>query len=134
MIWKRYHNEFIVLIAFILMLIASLYKNNGADRLDVASSEVKNNMVEIGEIIVLKKQWGNEDLSKKIKKIKKGITAKKIKLFSVKSKKLTASFVGLSDKEMNGIVTELGEIAVQISKLDIKRKNKSYSMEIKCKW
>ena len=134
MIWKRYRNEFIVLITFILMLIASLYKDNGADRLDVANSEVKKNMVEIGEIIVLKKQWGNEELTNKIKKVKKGITAKKIKLFSVKSKKLTASFVGLSDKEMNGIVTKLGEIAVQISKLDIKRKNKSYSMEIKCKW
>ena len=134
MIWKRYHNEFIVLIVFVLMLTASLYKNSAADRLDVVDGEMKIAMVEIGEIIALKKQWGNDNLTKKIDKVKKGIATEKIKLFSVKSKKLTASFVGLSDKEMNGIVLKLENIAVQISKLDIKRKNESYNMEIKCKW
>ncbi len=134
MIWKRYRNEFIVLIAFVLMLATSLYKNNATDELDTVSSEVKIAMVEIGEIVALKKQWGNENLTKKVTKIKKGITAKKIKIFSVKSKKLTASFVKLSDKEMNGIVLKLENVAVQIIKLDIKRKEESYSMEIKCKW
>ncbi|RLA72112.1 MAG: hypothetical protein DRG30_07705 [Epsilonproteobacteria bacterium] len=134
MIWKRYRNEFIVLIVFVLMLTASLYKNSAADKLDAVNNEMKIAMVEIGEIIALKKQWGNDKLTKEINKIKKGITAKKIKLFSVKSKKLMASFVELSDKEMNGIVLKLENIAVQISRLDIKRKNESYSMEIKCKW
>ena len=134
MIWKRYRNEFIVLIVFVLMLAASLYKNSAADELDAVNNEMKIAMVEIGEIIALKKQWGNDKLTKEINKIKKGITAKKIKLFSVKSKKLMASFVELSDKEMNGIVLKLENIAVQISRLDIKRKNESYSMEIKCKW
>ncbi len=134
MIWKRYRNEFIVLIVFVLMLAASLYKNSAADELDVVNSEMKIAMVEIGEIIALKEQWGNDKLTKEINKVKKGITTEKIKLFSVKSKKLTASFVGLSDKEMNGIVLKLENIAVQISKLDIKLKNENYNMEIKCKW
>ncbi len=134
MIWKRYRHEIIVLLSFVVMLIALFYKNSVMDRLDTVNAEVKTSMVQIGEIIALKKQWGDKTLSKKIVTIKKGIAQEKVKLFSVKSKKLIASFKGLNDREMNGIILKLENIAVQITKLDVKRMGESYTMEIKCKW
>ncbi len=134
MIWKRYRNEMIVVISFLLMLMASLYKNNAADQLDIINLETKTSLTQIGEIIALKKQWGNKNLTKKVSTIKKGIAPEKIKLFSVKGKKLNASFKGLKDSEMNSVILKLENVAVQIIKLNVKRKDGSYSMEIKCKW
>lgn len=134
MIWKRYQNELIVVLSFLLMLGAYLYKQNQASQIDRVRGEVTLSIGKVGEIIALKNQWGNSDLSKKIKKIKNGLDESSIKLFSVKSKKLTASFVGLDSKEMNGVITKLENIAVQIVKLKVTSKDKKYSMEIKCKW
>ncbi len=134
MIWKRYQNELIVVIAFFLMVGAYLYKQNQVNQIDRVRGEVALSIGKVGEIIALKNQWGNPNLSKKVKKIKKGLDESSIKLFSVKSKKLTASFVGLDSKEMNGVITKLENIAVQIVKLKVTSRDKEYSMEIKCKW
>lgn len=134
MIWKRYQNELIVVIALLLMVGAYLYKQNQVNQIDRVRGEVAISIGKVGEIIALKNQWGNPNLSKKVKKIKKGLDESSIKLFSVKSKKLTASFVGLDTKEMNGVITKLENIAVQIVKLKVTSRDKKYSMEIKCKW
>ena len=134
MIVKHYRNEMIVLGAFILMLAALIYKNSTINRLDSVNTEVKASMMQIGEIIALKKQWGGKGLTKKIEQIKKGIAPDKIKLFSIKGKKLLASFKGLNEGEVNRIILKLENIPVQISKLGVKRDGQNYSMEIKCKW
>jgi len=134
MIWKRYQNEAIVLLAFVLMMAAHLYKSSSADSLDRIKTEVALSTAEVGEIIALKKQWGNEKLTENVKKMNLKIAPGKIKQFSVKSNKLQASYRGLSDKEMNGIIVKLQNIAVQIIKLGVKRQGDSYNMEIVCKW
>ncbi|MEA3417776.1 MAG: hypothetical protein U9Q90_00075 [Campylobacterota bacterium] len=134
MIWKRYQHELIVLAALLLMIIAYFYKSSSANRLGSVKMEVSQSVMEVGEIIALKKQWGASDLTKRVEKVKKGIAPEKIKKFTVKSKKLTASFKGLSDKEMNLIMTKLENIAVQISKINVKRQNGGYTMEFTCKW
>ena len=134
MIWKRYQNEAIVLAAFIVMAAGYVYKSNYLNSFDRVKAEVAASIAETGRIIGLKKQWGDETLTKRIDKIKKDIAPDKIKLFSVKSKKLQASFQGLSDKEMNGIILRLENIAVQIVKISAKHQGDSYSLEIICKW
>ncbi len=147
MIWKRYQNEVIVLLAFVLMTAGYFYKSSSADSLDRIKTEVALSTTEIGEIIALKKQWGNEKLTESVKKMNLNIASGKIKQFSVKSKKLQASYRGLSSKEMNSIILKLQNIAVQIIKLGVKRqgdnynielgvksRGESYNMEIVCKW
>ena len=134
MIWKRYQNEVIVLLAFIVMIAGYLYKSSSANNLDRVKAEVAQSATEVGEIIALKKQWGNEKLTGSINRINLNIAPGKIKQFSIKSKKLQASYRGLSDKEMNGIILKLQNIAVQIIKLAVKRQGDSYTMEIVCKW
>jgi hypothetical protein len=134
MIWKRYQHELIVLAALLLMVVAYFYKSSSINRLGSVKMEVAQSSAEVGEIIALKKQWGDPKLTKKVEKIKKGITPDKIKKFTVKSKKLTASFRGLSDKEMNSIMIKLENIAVQINKLSVKHQDNGYTMEFTCKW
>ena len=134
MIWKHYRNEMIVLASLILMLAALFYKESAVNRLDSVNAEVKASMAQIGEIIALKKQWGDKKLTKKIGQLKKGIDPKRVVRFTVKSKKLSASFKELSDIEVNRVILKLENTAVQITKLSVKRKGDTYSMEIKCKW
>jgi len=134
MIWRRYRNEMIVLAAFLLMAASLLYKYSVVGRLDAVNTEVKTSLAQIGEIIALRKQWGNKKLTKKITMVKNGITPEKVKLFSIKSRKLSASFKGLNESEVNKIILRLENIAVQLMKLSVKRRDGSYDMEIKCKW
>ncbi len=134
MTWKRYQNELILSALLILMIVSYLYKNSAVDSLDSAKSETITYATQIGEIIVLKKQWSDPKISQSIKKLKHNIAPAKIKQFSVKRKKLTASFRNLSDKEMNGIILKIENIAVQIIILSVKHNDKGYQMEIKCKW
>ncbi len=134
MIWKRYQNELIVLIALLLMLTAYFYKHNQAKRVDETKKEVSLSLGELGEIIALKNQWGDPELSNKIKKIEKSVDKKNIKSFTIKNKKLTASLSGLSSKEMNKIITILENTAVQIINLKVTNIEGEYSMEFKCKW
>lgn len=134
MIWKRYQNELIVVIAFLLMLTAYFYKQSQANRLDQTKQEVSASIDEIANIIALKNQWGDPKLSTKIKKVKENIDEKNIKAFTIKNKKLTASFSDLDSKEMNKIIIKLENIAVQIIKLKVTSSEEKYNMEIKCKW
>lgn len=134
MIWKRYQNEVIVLAALILMIAGYLYKSSYANALDRVKTEVAISVTEIGRIVVLKKQWGDETLTTRIDRLKQNIATDKIKMFGVKSKKLEASFQGLSDKEMSSIIVNLEKIAVQIVKLSAKHQSDGYSLEILCKW
>ena len=134
MIWKRYQHELIVLAAFLLMVIAYFYKSSSADSLDRVKMEVSQLATEVGGIIALKKQWDDPNLRKQIEKLKQGVAPEKIGTFTVKSKKLTASFKNLSDKEMNSIIIKLENVAVQIVALKVKRQNSSYSLGFICKW
>ncbi|MEA3490661.1 MAG: hypothetical protein U9R27_02030 [Campylobacterota bacterium] len=131
---KRYQNELILSIVVILMILSYLYKNSAANSLDSAKAETTASAAQIGKIIVLKEQWGDPKLSQSIKKLKQNIAPSKIKQFSIKGKKLAASFQNLSDKEMNGVILKIKNIAVRIVILSVKRSDKGYQMEIKCKW
>lgn len=134
MIWKRYQHELIVLAALLLMLMAYLYKSSSINSMSSVKTEVAQSATEVGEIIALQKQWGDPKLTKKVQKIKKGLTREKIKKFTIKSKKLTASFKNLSDREMNLVMIKLENIAVQIIKINVKRQSSGYTMEFSCKW
>ncbi len=134
MIWKRYQNEFIVAVA-VLFLIATLsYKQHKIAGVDQVKMILAHSTMEAGEIISLKKQWSNPNLSKDVRKLKNRIAASKVKQFVIKGKKLHAFFQNLNAKETSSIVTRVENIAVVIMKLEIKKVDKSYKVEIQCKW
>lgn len=134
MSWKRYQNELIVLAAILIMSVALLYKSSTVSKIDDVKIEVSKLMDEMGEIIALKKQWGNPELSKKVLKIKEGLAANKVKSFDIRSNKLTAVLEGLSEKEMSNTIIRIENMAVQIMRLNVKSDAGTYKMEIICKW
>ena len=131
--WKRYQNELIVLIAFMLMFMGYVYKYTQVSSQKEAMVESKLALEEIKEVIALKKIWSDKKTTQKINKLKALIPEHKMR-WSKKSKKVTASYKGLNDKELNTLVTKVLNLPIAIKKLHIENVASSYDVEFKCQW
>lgn len=133
MIWKRYQNELSVLFAFVLLLSGYAYKHSQLSIQSEQRSGANASMAEIKEVIALKKIWSDKKTTQKIKKLRTLMPEAKVTWRS-KSKKLTASYKGLTAKELNKLVTKILNLAVVIQKFEVKKIASSYDVEFKCKW
>ena len=133
MIAKRYQNELIVLIAFVLMLGGYLYKNVQISSQSQTSAKASGSISELKEVIALQKIWSDKKTTKKVNKLQTIIPENKVK-WSSKNKKVTASSKGLSSSELNTLVTKILNLPIEIQKLKIQKLASSYDVEFKCKW
>ncbi len=133
MTWKRYQNELIALVAFVLMLGGYGYKMAQVSSQAETMAGAKHSVGEIKEVIALKKIWSDKKTSKKVDKLQALIPASKVK-WSNKSKKVTASYKSLTATELNKLVTKILNLPVEIQKLKIQKIASSYDVEFKCKW
>jgi len=133
MTWKRYQNELIALVAFVLMFSAYGYKKAQVFAQIETMAESKRSVGEMKEVIALKKIWSDNKTSKKVDKLQTLIPVSKMK-WSNKSKKVTASYKDLTAKELNNLVTKILNLPVEIQKLKIQKIASSYEVELKCKW
>lgn len=131
--WKRYQNELIVLSAFLLMLTGYGYKYTQISSQKESMVESKAALEEIKEVISLKKIWSDKKITQKVSKLQTLIPENKMQ-WSKKGKKVTASYKGLSDKELNTLVTKILNLPIEIKKMQIKNVASSYDMEFKCQW
>jgi hypothetical protein len=122
-----------VFLAFLLMLGAFLYKNGQIASQEKYATTTKQAVSDFQEIIALKKIWADKKTSKKVEKLKDLIPAAKV-TWSSKSKKVTASYKGLTASELNKLVTKILDLPVEIKKLKIQNIASSYDVEFKCKW
>jgi hypothetical protein len=122
-----------VFLAFLLMLGAFLYKNGQIASQEKYATTTKQTVSDFQEIIALKKIWADKKISKKVEKLKDLIPAAKV-AWSSKSKKVTASYKGLTASELNKLVTKILDLPVEIKKLKIQNIASSYDVEFKCKW
>ena len=133
MIWKRYQNELMVGLAFLLLLIALGYKSiQTSSRTEMANS-IQASVAEFQELVALKKRWGDKRTSKKVDKLKTLASASKVQ-WQKKGKKLSVTYKGLDAKELNKVVTSILNLAIQLDKLEIMNQNGNYDLELKCKW
>ena len=133
MIWKRYQNELIVLIAFVLMLGGYLYKNVQISTQSEMSANVNRSVGELKEVIALQKIWSDNKTTNMVDRLQSVVPQNKVK-WSSKNKKLTASYKGLTTTEVNTLVTSILKLPVEIQKLKIQNLATSYDVEFKCKW
>jgi len=133
MTWKRYQNELIALMAFLLMFGAYLYKYGQISSQEEYMSGVKNSMEEIKEVIALQKIWSDKKTAQKVSKLQTLIPASKVN-WSSKNKKVTAMYKGLSAGELNTLITKILILPVEIKKLTVQNKASSYDVEFQCKW
>ena len=130
---KRYQNELVVLLALLLMLGAFLYKNGQISSQEKYAATTKQAVADFKEIVALKKIWADKKISKKVEKLKSLIPVSKVR-WSSKSKKVTASYKGLTAAELNKLVTKILDLPIEIKKLKIHNIASSYDVEFKCKW
>ena len=57
---KRYQNELVILLAFLLMLVAFLYKNGQLSSQAEGTASSKHAVSEFKEIVALKKIWADK--------------------------------------------------------------------------
>ena len=133
MSWKRYQNELIALGAFVVMLGAYAYKHNQVTSQAQEEQRVQNTLGELKEVIALKKIWADKKTTKKIAALQTLVPASKVK-WSKKSKKVTATYTGLSSNELNKLTTKILNLPVEVRLLDIKKTGSTYNVEFKCKW
>lgn len=130
---KRYQNELVVLLAFLLMSGAFLYKNGQISSQAEGTANSKHAVNEFKEIVALKKVWADKKISKKVEKLKELIPASKVR-WSKKSRKVTAVYEELSSRELNKLISKILSLAVVIIQLDIEKTDSTYHVEFKCKW
>ncbi len=130
---KRYQNELIAVLAFLLMLTGFVYKNAQLASQAQSAASAREAVSELKEVIALKKVWADKKTSQKIDKLKTLVPASKI-TWSKKGKKVTAVYKGLNAKELNKLVSKLLSLPVMITELDIKKTDATYHVEFKCKW
>jgi len=130
---KRYLNEIIVLFALFLMLGAYFYKNHQVTQQTEEVSKVKHSLLELKEVVALKKIWGDKTITKKVDALQKVISVSKVK-WSQKQNKVTATYSNLSPNELNKFTTKLLNTPVTITLLEIIAVESNYNVEFKCKW
>ena len=133
MSWKRYQNELIVSLAFVLMLGGYLYKNVQLSSQVETIVQASHSVNEIKEVVALQKIWSDKKTTKKVNTLQSLISADKVK-WSSKNKKVTASYKGLSTSELNRLVTKILNLPIEIQKLNVQKLASTYDVEFKCKW
>jgi len=133
MSWKRYQNELIAAGAALVMLGTYAYKHKQVTSQVEQTQSTKQSLEELKEVIALKKIWADKKTTKKLEQLKRLIPASKVK-WSKKSKKVTATYTGLSANELNMLTTKMLNIPVEVHLLDIQKTGTVYNVEFKCKW
>ena len=133
MSWKRYQNELIAFFAFIFMISSFFYKQHHIHMAKNTLQEEIQSLNELKELIALKKVWADKKTTKKIEKLKILVSPSKV-IWRKEGKKVKASFKNLTARELNKVVSKILNTAVIIEKFNIELVDKSYNLELKCKW
>jgi len=132
---QRYKNELILFGTILFALFSFLYRLSADTYVHENKTQMQKEISEVNSIVALKKQWGGKGLANRVKILKTLVSISKVKSFHKKSKKLVASYNGLTAKELNKLNNKLINIPVQIIQLNINQTAKNqYTMEFTCKW
>lgn len=133
MSWKQYQNELIALGALLIMLFAYMYQHNKVTSQTEHTRTLQHSLEELQEVVALKKVWADKKTNKKVEKLQTIVPVSKVK-WNKKSKKITASYTGLTSSELNALVTKILNIPIIITLLEIQKTGVTYNVELKCKW
>jgi len=132
---QRYKNELIILITFIFLLLAFMYKFSATTEVRNNRADIQKQIAEISTITALKGQWSGKQLANKVKVLQTVVPSSKVASFRKSSRKLVASYQNLTGKELSKLTNKLINIPVQITTLKINQSAKNqYTMEFTCKW
>ena len=129
----RYRNEIIVAVALLFALGALAYKYTHRTSVEKENRILHKEIVQLNEAVSLKKRWADKQTEKKLEELRKYFPHVQT-TWKKSGKKLVAVFTALKPEEANRLVTKLLNIAVQIEHLKIEKQDKTYRVEMTCKW
>lgn len=131
--FRRYQNELIAAVSLLLMLAAFFFKEGQISGKEERMNVLQDSVSEMREVIALKEIWDDKELDKKAKELQTAVAPSKVK-WNQKSKKVTASYQGLSVDEFNVLLKKLLNLGVEIELFDVKKELTLYDVELRCKW
>ncbi|HEO98631.1 MAG: hypothetical protein JW682_01120 [Campylobacterales bacterium] len=131
--FRRYQNEMIAAVSLLLMLTAFFFKEGQISGKEERMNVLQDSVSEMREVIALKEIWDDKELDKKAKELQTAVAPSKVK-WNQKSKKVTASYQGLSVDEFNVLLKKLLNLGVEIELFDVKKERTLYDVELRCKW
>ncbi|MGC9350941.1 MAG: hypothetical protein ACP5D3_03050 [Sulfurovum sp.] len=133
MSFRRYQNELIAGLSLVMMLGAFLFKQGQISGQEERANALQSAVSEMKEVVALKEIWGDKALSSKVKVMQTAIPRSKVK-WQQKSKKVIASYQGLSVNELNTLMKKILNLGVEIQLFDVKKAGELYDVELRCKW
>ncbi len=131
--WLRYRNEIIVGVSLLFALTALSYKYIHRASVETERHAIGQGIVRLHEAVSLQKRWADKRTTKKLASLQKLFPNAKV-IWKKSGKKIVATFANLKPEEANRLVTKLMNLAVQIEALNITKQDKTYKVEMTCKW
>lgn len=131
--FMRYKNELILVGSIIFMILSYIYKSNTASEVQNLTVNSQQEYAEIVQANNLSNIWSNKKITNKIKVLNTIVPSSKIQ-WNQKGKKLVAKYHNLNAQELNKVLNKILNLTVQIEVMNITRSDKTYNMELKCKW
>lgn len=95
---------------------------------------IKQDHQEVQKVIALQKLWGSKGIKSKIDKVISTTPKGKIINYKIKRSRLDLKLSGLSDRELNKILTKLSMLPIQFKSLKVARDGEKFLMECLCVW
>ncbi len=131
---RKYQNEWILLLALLVLLGGFLYQRGMRHKLEVSLLRSQNAARQITEAKVWQEVWSTKGLKTQVASLKETVPSGKVKTFEQVKKKLTADFVGLSGQELNELATRIATIPVRIQEFAVTRTGTKYDVRCTCTW
>jgi len=132
--FQRYKIEILLASSLLFMVLALGYKSISSASLNSSKEEFATTKQEIGQIVALQELWGDKKITKKVKALETLLPKDKVHTFSVKSKRLNASFKALQINDLNRLSNKITGLAIEIDRFNLSNDGKAYRLELKCKW
>ena len=123
----------ILIISTLILAVAIFFRYNAKIEYEKSVNQIKADSKEIMQIGQLQNLWSAKGMHSKIKSAISFVTAKKVKV-DLKRSKAVLSFANLTDRELNRLLGKLASLPVRFNSLNIKRDNKTFSLECLCVW
>lgn len=132
----KYQNELMIGVMALVLLGAIMFKTSQHTELQDRSVSTQKLASRIEDIAIMNKLWKKDrSISRKLKMIKQTLSTNKVKKFKIDKKKADIVLENLNASELNNITGKsIASLSVQIIELSIQRNDKSYRLELRCKW
>jgi len=131
---RRYQNEWILLIAFLVFVGGVAYRYTMQSRLERTVAQASTTRQQIQDIQTLKKVWSTQGLKEKVAQLRSIVPAGNVQSFLQKKQELNAEWRSLNGQQLNTLTTRIASLPLQLQEMTIERDGENYTVRCRCTW